>query len=174
MNCPVCNAAQEWSSTCRRCRCDLELLWQAHEACESARRRALVALAAGRTTEALAHAERAYDFNPDERAAKLLAVCHWLGGNVQQAWRLAASLPVGSEEAAAGDRAENDAAAMADEEGAAAGALGVGVWLVREGWTWFYNQSDGEPPCMIVEDDPIEPSLAAPAVAHGPFHVDQT
>lgn len=159
MNCPVCNAGQEWSPTCRRCRCDLSLLWQAHVACEAARRRALVALAQGRPADALRDARQAYDFDPSDRAARLLAVCHWLGGNVQQAWHLAVTLP------------PSDVERTATAIEPAAGALGVGVWLVREGWTWFYNPHDAASPCIVVEEDDLEnapspPADAAPAAVH--------
>ena len=41
--CPVCRAAQAWSDSCRRCRCDLRLLRRADAACRQARQQALLA-----------------------------------------------------------------------------------------------------------------------------------
>jgi hypothetical protein len=88
VRCPTCGAWQEWSDACRRCRCELALLRQVSGAALSARRRSLRALHAGRVSEALRHARRLYDYCPDQPAARLLAVCHWLQGN----WTAAVSI----------------------------------------------------------------------------------
>ena len=81
VRCPTCGALQEWSDACRRCRCELELLRRVTDAAAADRRRCLRALDAGRLADALRHARRLYAFCPDRPAARLLAVCHFLGGN---------------------------------------------------------------------------------------------
>ena len=89
VRCPTCNATQAWSDTCRRCTCDLTLLGSAHEACAGHRRRCLLFLRTGRLSEALRQAHRCYALCPDERSARLLAVCHLLSGNWTRAIALA-------------------------------------------------------------------------------------
>ena len=76
--CPACRARQEWSDTCRRCKCDLTLLRRTVAACWQARRRSLAALRAGRLTEALEAARQQHDSCPGADSARLLAVCHLL------------------------------------------------------------------------------------------------
>ena len=88
MRCPVCRAAQAWSDTCRRCKCDLSLLRSAATACGEMRVRCLGHLRAGRLAEALQDARHAYDLCPTEEATRLLAVCHLLC----QDWPAALSL----------------------------------------------------------------------------------
>jgi hypothetical protein len=85
VRCPTCRARQEWSDTCRRCQCDLSLLWTVELACRRRRRRALLALRAGRHADALAEARRAYTLHPDAPTARLLAVCLLLAGRWPEA-----------------------------------------------------------------------------------------
>jgi hypothetical protein len=109
---------------------------------------ALEALRDHRNAAALAFARQAYDLDPTDRAAKLLAVCHWLGGNAEKARELATRIPLSD--------AEREAARMVGdfEVSASRGVLGTGVWLVREGWTWFGPPDPLAPPCIIVEEEP--------------------
>lgn len=81
VRCPTCHARQEWSDTCRRCKCDLRLLRSVVEAGREARRRCLLLLRAGRVTEALRQARRGDALCSDRRSARLLAVCYLLCGN---------------------------------------------------------------------------------------------
>jgi hypothetical protein len=81
VRCPTCGAWQEWSDTCRRCKCDLLLLRTAVEAIQAGRRRCLWSLRAGRARPALRQARRLYALSPDRSTARLLAVCHVLCGN---------------------------------------------------------------------------------------------
>ena len=89
LGCPTCGAQQEWSDTCRRCRCDLTLLRAVKEARRGHRRRCLLLLRAGRLTEALQQARRGYALCADQRSARLLAVCHLVCGNWMRAITLA-------------------------------------------------------------------------------------
>ena len=43
VRCPTCGAWQDWSDACRRCRCDLTLLWRVAEAVRTSRRHCLCA-----------------------------------------------------------------------------------------------------------------------------------
>ncbi|MHB1034981.1 MAG: hypothetical protein ACYC35_21715 [Pirellulales bacterium] len=79
---------QEWSDTCRRCRCDLRLLQQMAEEAGVCRDRCLRALQTGHVSQAAADARRLYALRPDPLAARLLAVCYLLQGN----WPAAATL----------------------------------------------------------------------------------
>jgi hypothetical protein len=83
--CPVCRAAQAWSDSCRRCRCDLRLLRQADEARRRARQQALQHLRAGRWADAERAARAYHDIQPGADSRRLLAVCCLLGGEFQQA-----------------------------------------------------------------------------------------
>jgi len=87
--CPTCGAAQDWSETCRRCKCDLTLLKRATEACRRSRRHCLLHLRAGRIPEALRQARRGYAMQCDESSARLLAVCYLLAGDFREATRMA-------------------------------------------------------------------------------------
>jgi len=79
--CPTCGARQEWSDTCRRCKCELILLRRVTDEVQASRRRCLWSLRCGRADEALLHARRSYTLCPDRAAARLLALCHLLQGN---------------------------------------------------------------------------------------------
>ncbi len=83
MVCPTCKARQAWSDQCRRCKCDLSLLRQWQNACESQRRQCLRQLRAGRPDQALRHAQHYALMAGVPQASRLLAVCHLLCSN----WR---------------------------------------------------------------------------------------
>ncbi len=83
--CPVCRAAQAWSDSCRRCRCDLSLLRRADAACRQARRQALLDLRDGRWAQAQRAVRACYALQPAADSRRLLAVCCLLGGDFQQA-----------------------------------------------------------------------------------------
>jgi hypothetical protein len=85
LRCPTCQARQEWSDLCRRCKCDLALLRRTAEAHRDSRRRCLLALRAGRARLALEYAGYAYLVSPDADTARLVAVCHFLLGNWDEA-----------------------------------------------------------------------------------------
>lgn len=89
LGCPTCGTEQEWSDTCRRCRCDLTLLRAVEKVRREHRRRCLLLLRAGRLTEALQQARRGYALCADQRSARLLAVCHLVCGNWTRAITLA-------------------------------------------------------------------------------------
>jgi len=89
LRCPTCGAVQEWSDTCRRCRCDLGLLRRVAEEARACRYRCLRAMQTARVSEAAADARRLYALCPDLSAARLLAVCHLLQGNWLAATTLA-------------------------------------------------------------------------------------
>jgi hypothetical protein len=83
--CPVCRAAQAWCETCRRCRCDLGLLYRAEQARRSALQAALRNLRDGRWAEALGCAQASHALRPTADSRRLLAVCCLLGGDFQHA-----------------------------------------------------------------------------------------
>lgn len=85
MCCPTCSAVQQWSPVCRRCKCDLELLQDAHVEYRRAYERGLLALAAGQPREAIAGAEEAWQLAPKAEAARLLALSHLFCGEWQSA-----------------------------------------------------------------------------------------
>lgn len=85
LRCPTCHARQEWADVCRRCKCDLALLRRTAEAHRDSRRRCLLALRAGRVRQALEYAGYAYLVSPDDDAARLVAVCHFLLGQWDEA-----------------------------------------------------------------------------------------
>ena len=91
IRCPTCGAMQEWSDACRRCRCDLTLLRRVTEMVQASRRRCLLALRAGRLSEAIRHARQFYDLCPDQSAARLLAVCYLHQGDWLSAVTMAQS-----------------------------------------------------------------------------------
>lgn len=87
--CPTCGAHQEWSDTCRRCKCDLTLLRSVASAVRFHRRRCLALLQRSSSRDALVHARRLYLLSPDPQAARLLAVCHLLNGEWTAAFDMA-------------------------------------------------------------------------------------
>jgi hypothetical protein len=100
--CPTCGARQEWSDTCRRCRCDLVLLRRAREATRHSRHRCLRSLVAGRYPEALAAARQHHQYRPDREADRLLAVCLLMNRNWAEALGVARRVVSGDGAAAVG------------------------------------------------------------------------
>jgi hypothetical protein len=75
LRCPTCGAEQEWSDSCRRCRCDLRLLRAAFDAWSMHRRECLVALENGWVDSAARHARRSHELRPGAGSYRLLALC---------------------------------------------------------------------------------------------------
>ncbi|MGA2255373.1 MAG: hypothetical protein ABSG53_11975, partial [Thermoguttaceae bacterium] len=91
----VCRATQAWSDTCRRCRCDLQLLRQANQARRQARRKALLDLRDGRWADAHRAALAYHALAPGADSRRLLAVCCLLAGDFAEAVKWAAFTPEG-------------------------------------------------------------------------------
>jgi len=89
MRCPTCNAAQVWSEQCRRCKCDLSLLWRAHRTAERERRQCLLLLRQRRPGLALRHARRFAALAGTAQAEHLVGACLLLCGNWPDACSLA-------------------------------------------------------------------------------------
>ena len=89
MRCPTCGARQEWSDSCRRCKCDLTLVRPLLQHRQRLRRAVLQALRDGRFADALTAAEHAYALQRDEDARRLLAVAQLLTGRYAAAVALA-------------------------------------------------------------------------------------
>jgi hypothetical protein len=81
LRCPTCRAVQEWSDTCRRCKCDLRLLRSVADAYQAEYARCLVELELGRTAAGLAAARRCLQLWPRPESHQLLAVCALLHGD---------------------------------------------------------------------------------------------
>jgi hypothetical protein len=81
MTCPTCNARQEWSDQCRRCKCDLSLLRSVWRMSRQSRRNCLLHLRAGRVSEAIEHARQYAALQPGEDSTRLLAVSHLLAAD---------------------------------------------------------------------------------------------
>ncbi len=75
VRCPTCRALQEWSESCRRCRCDLSLLRAACSTHQDHRRNCILQLDAGQPDLALGHALRCHDLQPGTDSLRLLALC---------------------------------------------------------------------------------------------------
>ena len=93
VRCPTCRAQQVWSDTCRRCKCDLRLLYAAEQSYRNSRTRCLNALHAGRADAAAVEAQACLRIRPDEEARKLLAVSALLQGDWPTAIKLAMERP---------------------------------------------------------------------------------
>lgn len=89
MRCPTCGARQEWSDSCRRCKCDLALVRPVLQHRQRLRSAALQALRDGRFADALTAAEHAYALQRDEDARRWLAVAQLLTGRYAAAITLA-------------------------------------------------------------------------------------
>jgi hypothetical protein len=85
LRCPTCRAEQEWSDTCRRCKCDLRLLRLVADTHQAARARCLAELRAGRTQQALEAARECCRLWPALESRQLLAVCALLHGELPSA-----------------------------------------------------------------------------------------
>lgn len=102
MRCPTCRAAQVWSDTCRRCKCDLRLLREVADGYAELRRQCLSNLRHKRTHAALELAQRCCALRNDDETRRLLAVCELLNGNWASACSHATQLfakPVAAPEA---------------------------------------------------------------------------
>ncbi len=88
MTCPACRARQTWSDECRRCKCDLSLLHAVYDRGEVARRSCLRAVNEGRYEDALGHAQLHAELNGGQRAIHLLAVCHLICEDWEEARQL--------------------------------------------------------------------------------------
>jgi len=75
IRCPTCGLTQDWTGTCRRCRCDLGLLQAALAEYERNRCECLRLLYAGFGTEALGHAQRCLELKPGDEPRRLIALC---------------------------------------------------------------------------------------------------
>ena len=89
LRCPTCRAVlQDWTETCRRCKCDLSLLQafttaydQSHSACQAA-------ILAGAGPEAIRHAQRCRQLRPDAKSDRLLALAALVLGDYPTALQL--------------------------------------------------------------------------------------
>jgi hypothetical protein len=81
VHCPTCRAAQEWSDTCRRCKCDLRLLRALSASYQNSRTRCLLALRARRPAEALRWARRCWELCADAESRRLVALCALVVGD---------------------------------------------------------------------------------------------
>lgn len=84
-HCPVCRAKQLPSSICRRCKCDLSLLMATAAQQHALHTEILRSLREGRPDRAIPIARQLWSIDPDEDAARLLAVCYLTLGNDQAA-----------------------------------------------------------------------------------------
>ncbi|HEV3003341.1 MAG TPA: hypothetical protein VGX78_02725 [Pirellulales bacterium] len=75
MCCPTCRATQEWSPTCRRCKCDLSLLRMVADEYRESRLRCLQELRWGRHQAALDHARQCLRLDAKGESQRLFAVC---------------------------------------------------------------------------------------------------
>lgn len=81
LRCPTCGALQDWSDTCRRCRCDLQLVHRALRAVESLRRQCLLYLRDDRYEAAWAAAQRCCELDNCEENRQLLALVEFIRGD---------------------------------------------------------------------------------------------
>ena len=83
--CPTCNARQDPSSECRRCKCDLSLLLAALQECERLTAACLRDLAEGEMDSAEQLALQRWELSPDKDATRVLATTYLLQGRFQAA-----------------------------------------------------------------------------------------
>ncbi len=95
IRCPTCGVSQDWTSTCRRCRCDLKLLQAAQAAYEQNRRECLRMLYGGFCAQALVHARRCQALRPGAEALRLVALCHLIDERFDAALETARSIDPG-------------------------------------------------------------------------------
>jgi hypothetical protein len=89
LRCPTCGAAQAWSDSCRRCRCDLSLLHQALRGVRRLRRDCLAALRDGRYDDAVQAAYCCCQLDASKESRQLLAMAEFYHGRFATAVRLA-------------------------------------------------------------------------------------
>lgn len=95
LRCPTCRAVQEWSDTCRRCKCDLRLLRAVFDTYQAAHARCLADLHAGAAQQALAASQECYRLWPNPVSRRLLAACALLCGDWPTAITMARQAVVG-------------------------------------------------------------------------------
>jgi hypothetical protein len=86
LRCPVCKAENAQGPTCRRCRADLSLLWQAEARRAWALAAARRALADGRWAEAAARTAEAHGLRGDAESRRLLAMTRLMRRDFAGAW----------------------------------------------------------------------------------------
>ncbi len=89
LRCPTCGARQDWSDTCRRCRCDLRLVHRALRAVNHHRRQCLEFLREDRYDQAWQAARQCCDLDDREENRQLLALVEFIRGNFPAAVRVA-------------------------------------------------------------------------------------
>jgi len=87
MQCPTCNARQEWAAECRRCKSDLSDLLAVYQVARRERAACLMSLREGDWPRAQSHARRYVQLFPGVEAERLMAVCSMLGGDWPEAWQ---------------------------------------------------------------------------------------
>ncbi len=83
--CPTCNARQEPSPECRRCKCDLTLLLASLQRCQRLYDCCLRSLGDKDLDAAERLAIQRWELAPDQDAARLLAITYLLQGRYQAA-----------------------------------------------------------------------------------------
>jgi hypothetical protein len=94
VRCPTCRAEQEWSDTCRRCKCDLRLLRAFAAAYHRSRSACLEHLRHGEGRAAVAAARRCHELRPGTESRRLLALAALECGDWETAAALARRIPV--------------------------------------------------------------------------------
>lgn len=89
--CPTCNARQEPSPECRRCKCDLTLLLASLQRCQRLYEGGLRCLADRDLDAAERLALQRWELAPDQDAARLLAITYLLQGRYQAALDIGAN-----------------------------------------------------------------------------------
>jgi len=85
VSCPTCRAVQEWSDTCRRCRCDLRLLQDLFASYEQCRRTCLRHLHDGHPRLAWQAARRCHALAASPETLRLMAVSALRAGDLATA-----------------------------------------------------------------------------------------
>ena len=83
--CPTCNARQEPSAECRRCKSDLSMLIAARQECKRLYEDCLLQLSKGHADAAEQTALRRWTLSADQDAARLLSMTYLLQGRFQAA-----------------------------------------------------------------------------------------
>ena len=85
LRCPACGAKQSVAPVCRRCKCDLSLLAATISRQHALHAETLRLLGEGRYDDAIPVAQQRWRLDPDEDAARLLAICYLTQGRFQAA-----------------------------------------------------------------------------------------